>query len=70
MSYLKKFELTNEGKALSAINIPPNDQGDEGMYFQVSKLTDRRAELLFNRKDGRGKRFVKMSSATAKKSKD
>ena len=58
-NFLTNYELTNEGQALGAINIPPNDMGDEGMYFRVAKLTDRQAALLASRKDGRGARFVK-----------
>ncbi|WP_289030826.1 hypothetical protein [uncultured Algoriphagus sp.] len=59
MSYLKNYELTAEGQALGSINLPPNSQGDPGMYFPVKTLTDRKAKLLLDRKDDRGKRYVK-----------
>ncbi|MEO1418568.1 MAG: hypothetical protein AAFW00_25035 [Bacteroidota bacterium] len=61
--YLNQYELTEEGKKQEEIALTANDLGDATFIHKTDRLTDRLAAILYNRKDGRGKKYVRLKQA-------
>lgn len=66
--YLRKWELIPEAiQGLTFIHLTGSDEGDVHQRVKIATITDADAEALFNRKDGRGKVFVRPVSTAAPK---
>lgn len=63
--YLKKYRLLPPYDKKTEIMVAANPATGDGLFHEpVAKMTDRKAELLINRKDGRGQQIVEAIKAS------
>lgn len=65
MALLKKYRFINGTEKKKTIFIAANQKtGDPLFHEEVAKMNDRKAAKLFSRKDGSGKEFVELVTAS------